>query len=74
MFDPDDFFSNDGDIETIQLEQRAERVNALKENGICLHGHINTKTHECLEPKCGKAWETEQEMWDEIDNLAIEFG
>ena len=74
MINDDNFFAHDADIETHQLNQRADRVASLKRSGICLHGHINTKEMKCLEPDCGKTWETEQEMWEEIDNLAIEYG
>jgi hypothetical protein len=73
-YNDDDFFAHDGDIETHQLNERADRVASLKRSGICLHGHLQTKEFKCLEPDCGKTWETEQEMWDEIDNLAIEYG
>jgi len=70
----DGIFDNDADIEQHNLEQSGNRIAALKKRGICLHGYINTKTHACLEPGCGKTWDSEEEMWEEIDNLRIEYG
>ncbi len=68
----DDIFANDADIEQHQLEQAGNRIAALKRKGICLHGHINTITLECLE--CQKTWISEKEMNDEIDDLSLEYG
>jgi hypothetical protein len=68
----DGIFDNDADIEQHQLEQAGNRIASLKRKGICLHGHINTTTHECYE--CKKTWTSEKEMFEEIDELALEYG
>jgi hypothetical protein len=70
----DGIFDNDADIEQQQLEQAGNRIARLKEKGICLHGHINIKTCKCLDLSCGKTWETQEEMFKEIDDLALEYG
>ena len=67
-------FAHDANIEQHQLEQTGNRISRLKKKGICLHGHINTKTLVCLEPNCGKTWDSEQQMFDEIEDLRIEYG
>ena len=75
MFQPtDDIFGNDADIETQQLIQAGNRIAALREQGICLHGWLNTRTLVCLEPGCGKTWDNEEEMNTEINELNIEYG
>ena len=68
----DGIFDNDADIEQHNLIQAGNRIAELKRQGICLHGHINTRTHECYE--CKKTWDSENEMLQEIDELAIEYG
>ena len=70
MFDDSlGIFANDADIEQRQLEEAGNRISRLRQQGICLHGHLqNTK---CLE--CGKTWETEEKMWDEIEGLRLEY-
>ena len=72
MYDPDDIFANDADIEQHQLEQAGDRIAALKAQGICLHGHLQTKEFRCLE--CGKTWDSEEEMYSEITNLHLDYG
>ena len=74
MFNDDlGIFAHDADIEQRQLEQQGNRISALREQGICLHGHINTKECKCLEPNCGKTWKSENEMYDEIEELRLEY-
>jgi len=73
-FDDNNIFSGDADIETQQLIEKGNRIEALREKGICLHGWINTRTCVCLEPGCGKVWDNEEEMNREIENLNIEYG
>ena len=73
-FDDNDIFSGDADIEQQQLEQAGNRIASLKKQGICLHGWLNTKTLECLEPDCGKTWDNEDQMYDEITDLHMEYG
>lgn len=68
----DDIFANDADIEQQQLEQAGDRIASLKRKGICLHGHFNTRTLECYE--CKKTWTSEKEMFEDMDELALEYG
>ena len=70
----DGIFDNDADIEQHNLEQAGDQLASLKRMGICLHGHINIDTRKCLDPDCGKTWETQEEMFQEIDDLTIEYG
>lgn len=80
MYEPDDFFYGDADIETAQLQERARREDALKRRGVCTHGagwwtRIGEKIWEekdRLVPiggarcnGCGRIFETEQDLIDD---------
>jgi hypothetical protein len=69
-FDDNDIFAGDADIEQHQLEQAANRIEALKKQGICIHGHLQGT--KCLE--CNKTWDNEDAMYAEITELYIEHG
>jgi len=71
-FDDDNIFPADADIEQRQLEQAGNSIAALRKQGICLHGHLQTREFKCLE--CGKTWDNEDEMYTEITDLHIEYG
>jgi hypothetical protein len=73
-FDEENIFAGDADIEQQQLIQAGNRIAALREQGICLHGWLNTRTLVCLEPDCGKTWDNKDEMDDEIAELNMEYG
>jgi|APSaa5957512622_1039677.scaffolds.fasta_scaffold75589_2 hypothetical protein len=61
---------NDADIETAQIQDRANRADQLATQGICTHGWLQTLpngTCECKE--CGKLFDNSDAAMDEHDRL-----
>jgi len=70
MYDDNNIFAGDADIEMADLQDIADREDRLRAKGICCHGSLHTfddGTCECCD--CGEKFNGTGDAWDARDNL-----
>ena len=72
MYDDDDIFAGDADIEMAALQDTADREDWLKSNGICAHGWVqNHKDGTCACLDCGKTFPSFEALDDERQEILL---